>query len=211
MSPQLKLILTFGDCCERMITKIEAAEKQLDSAIKLFFENVDHLSCYTLAAASREITDDLCDKRKNERLGDPQKVRLSFRDELEILIKPEHLKEAMRLFKKPQNFLKHADRDHNQELDELSIKEISLVIFFAIMNFVLLEKRWSPAMATFSCWFTAVNPDLIDVNASKDHTFLKLAAKMRRDFSGLNSERVFYIVYEDLKIHAPYLFPQKSP
>ena len=110
-------------------------------------------------------------------------MRLSFRDELEILIKPEHLKEAMRLFNKPQNLLKHADRDHDQDLDELSIKEISFVIFCAIMNFVLLEKRWSPAMATFSCWFIAVNPDLIDVNASKDHTLLKLAAKMRRDFS----------------------------
>jgi len=75
-----------------MVTKIEAAEKQLDTAIKLFFENVDHLSCFTLAAASREITDDLCEKRMNEiyrseleRLGDPQKVRLSFRDEMEIL------------------------------------------------------------------------------------------------------------------------------
>jgi hypothetical protein len=46
-----------------MITKIEAAERQLDTVIKLFFENIDHLSSYTLAAASREITDDLCDKK----------------------------------------------------------------------------------------------------------------------------------------------------
>ena len=96
-----------------MVTKIGAAEKQLDTAIKLFFENLDHLSSYTLAAASREITDDLCEKRKSEiyrseleRLGDPQRVRLSFRDEMEILIKPEHLKEAMRLLKELTKFLK---------------------------------------------------------------------------------------------------------
>ena len=130
-----------------MVTKIEAAEKQLDTAIKLFFENVDHLSCFTLAAASREITDDLCEKRMSEiyrseleKFGDPQKVRLSFRDEMKIFIKPEHLKEAMRLFKKTQNFLKHADKDHDQELDNFSSKELSFVIFFAIKNFVLLEK-----------------------------------------------------------------------
>ena len=94
-----------------MITKIGAAEKQLDTAIKLFFENVDHLSSYALAAASCEITDDLCEKRENEifsseleRVGDPQNVRLSLRYEMDILIKPEHLKEAMRLFNKTKNF-----------------------------------------------------------------------------------------------------------
>jgi hypothetical protein len=119
-----------------MITKIEAAERQLDTAIKLFFENVGHLSCYTLAAVSREITDDLCEKQKSElyraeleRLGDPQRVRLSFRDEMEILIKPEHRKEAMRLLKKAQNFLKHADRDHDKELEDISAEEVSLLIF----------------------------------------------------------------------------------
>ena len=62
-----------------MITKMEATERQLETAIKRFFENRDHLSCLTLAAASREITDDLCEKQKDkvykaelERLGDPQ-------------------------------------------------------------------------------------------------------------------------------------------
>ena len=105
-----------------MITKMEAAETQLETAIKLFFENRDHLSCLTLVSASREITDDLCEKQKDkiykaelERLGDPQKVRLSFREELKIFIKPEHLKEAMTLFRKRQNFLKHADKDHDQK------------------------------------------------------------------------------------------------
>ena len=49
-----------------MVTKIEAAERQLDTAIKLFFENVDLLSPYTLAVASRELTDDLISKRKDE-------------------------------------------------------------------------------------------------------------------------------------------------
>jgi len=112
------------------------SERQLDTAIKLFFENLDHLSCYTLAAVSREITDDLCEKQKSElyraeleRLGDPQRVRLSFRDEMEILIKPEHRKEVMRLLKKAQNFLKHADRDHDKELEDISAEEVSADFF----------------------------------------------------------------------------------
>ena len=94
-----------------MITKIKAAEQQLDTSIRLFFENIDHLSSYTLAAASREITDDLCEKREHElfqeefaRLGDALEVRLSFREEMRILIKDEYLKKAIKLFRKRQNF-----------------------------------------------------------------------------------------------------------
>ena len=47
-----------------MITKLDAAERQLNSSIRLFFENRDHLSSYALTAASREITDDLIEKKR---------------------------------------------------------------------------------------------------------------------------------------------------
>ena len=101
-----------------MITKLDAAERQLNTAIRLFFENRDHLSSYALTAASCEITDDLIEKQNGEvfkrelaRLGDPTKVRLSFRDEFCNLIKPEHYKEALKLLRQWQNFLKHADSD----------------------------------------------------------------------------------------------------
>jgi hypothetical protein len=94
-----------------MINKIQAAERQLDTAIRLFFENIDHLSSYTLAASSREITDDLCEKKTHElfqqefaRLGDALGVRLSFREEMKIHIKEEYYKDAMMLFRKRQNF-----------------------------------------------------------------------------------------------------------
>jgi len=89
-----------------MITKLEAAESQLNSSIRLFFENRDHLSSYTLALASREITDDLLDRKRDQtfqkevaRLGDPMKVRLSFREEFRDIIKPEHYKKALKLIR----------------------------------------------------------------------------------------------------------------
>lgn len=78
-----------------MITKLDAAERQLNTGIQLFFENRDHLSSYALISASREITDDLIKKRSREifqnesaRLGDPMKVRLSFREEFRDRLKP---------------------------------------------------------------------------------------------------------------------------
>src|ERR1035437_10397246 len=82
-----------------MITKTDVAERQLNTAIRLFFENRDHLSSYALAVASREVTDDVIQsccsepyqhnelyQRELARVGDPLKVRLSYWKELEILI-----------------------------------------------------------------------------------------------------------------------------
>ena len=87
-----------------MITKTDAAERQLNTAIRLFFENRDHLSSYALAVASREVTDDVIQSRYSElyqrelaRVGDPLEVRLSYRDEIELRIKPEFYKDFLKL------------------------------------------------------------------------------------------------------------------
>ena len=198
-----------------MVTKIGAAEKQLDTAIKLFFENVDHLSAYTLAAASSEITDDLCGRRENElflseleRVGDAKKVRLSFRYEMGILVKSEYLKHAMDLIRKPQNFLKHADKDPNGQMEEISVEKLALCIVFAIKNFVLLEKRWTPAMSLFFCWFAAKNPQYLlkDRNDDFEHQIMNIT----KEIYNLEGEQAFHRFYEGLKQNAPYLFPQKS-
>jgi hypothetical protein len=196
-----------------MITKIDAAERQLDTAIKLFFENIDRLSSYTLAAASQEITNDLCDKKKSElfrseleRLGEPHKVRLSFRDELEIRIKTEHHKEAFRLIKKNINFLKHADKDPNETIEEISIKELSLVIFFSIRNFNLLTKRRTRAMDVFLAWFSANNSDLTKMDI--DNEFSRQIRDLREKYIDFESKTAFNLVYERLKKSAPYLFPE---
>src|SRR5256885_10749748 len=110
-----------------MITKIDAAERQLNTAIRLFFANADHLSSYTLAIASRGITDDLLAKKSDEiyraelaRLGDPTKVRLPYREYLRDNIKPEHYKDSVKLFNRRQNFLKHANLDPDAEMEDLS-------------------------------------------------------------------------------------------
>lgn len=196
-----------------MITKMEAAETQLETAIKLFFENRDHMSCLTLVSASREITDDLCEKQKDkiykaelERLGDPQKVRLSFREELKIFIKPEHLKEAMTLFRKRQNFLKHADKDHDQKLEKFSGQQLAFDIMFAIKNFVLLGGKPSPAMTIFYCWFAAANPSLVTRSGKEDDPFVRMVTEARAKFQDFNGHETLGIIYEGLKVHAAYLF-----
>jgi len=148
-----------------LITKIDAAERQLNTAIRLFFENRDHLSSYTLAVASREIADDILMKQSDEifrkelaRLGDPMKVRMPYRERMRDLILPEYHKEAIKLFNERRNFLKHADKDPDGEMDDLLAKELAFVILFAVSNFHLLTDRLTREMMAFLCWFGVAEP-----------------------------------------------------
>jgi hypothetical protein len=157
-----------------MITKIDAAETQLNTAIRLFFENVDHLSSYTLAIASREIADDILAKQSDEifrkelaRLGDPMKVRMPYRERLRDLINPEYYTDAVRLFNKRQNFLKHADRDPDGEMEDLSARELAFVIVFAVSNFHLLTGRLTPQMMAFLCWFGVAEPKCVNLSTDE--------------------------------------------
>jgi hypothetical protein len=108
--------------------------------------------------ASREVTDDLLEKKRDEvfqreaaRLGDPTKVRVSYREEYRHRIKPEHYKEALKLANRMQNFLKHANRDPDAKIDDLDQKGLALNIMFAIWNFRLLTNRITNGMRIFVC------------------------------------------------------------
>jgi hypothetical protein len=169
-----------------MITKTDAAERQLNTAIRLFFENRDHLSSYALAVASREITDAVIQSRYRElyqrelaRVGDPLKVPLSHRKVLEILVKPEFYKDFLKLEHKWQNFLKHADKDPDAEIEPFRTKSLALVIILAIKNYVLLTQHWTTEMAVFFTWFAIAEPQLVK-SVPEDVTFNKAIDEMRR-------------------------------
>jgi hypothetical protein len=168
-----------------MITKTDAAERQLNTAIRLFFENRDHLSSYALAIASREVTDDVIQNRYSElyqrelaRVGDPQKVRLSYREELKILIKPEFYKTFLTLDRKWQNFLKHADKDPDAELEPFTAKQLALAIIWAIKNYIVLTQHWTTEMKIFFAWFAVAEPQLVKP-VPEDVTTNKAIAEMR--------------------------------
>jgi hypothetical protein len=152
-----------------MITKTDAAERQLNTAIRLFFENRDHLSSYALAVASREVTDGVIQSRRSElyerelvRLGDPQKVRLSYWEEINDRIDKDKLGQNFaKLHNKWQNFLKHAQTDPDAEIEPFATKHLALVILTAIQNYTLLTQHWTAEMVTFFGWFVVAEAQLV--------------------------------------------------
>ena len=167
-----------------MITKTRAAQQQLNTAIRLFFENRDHLSSYALAAASREVTEGMIkrwlgdlNQRKLVRVGDSLEVPLSYSEMLDLFIKPGCHKKALEFFNEWQNFLKHADRDPNAEIEPPTTKVLALVIIFAIKNYVLLTEHWTTEMATFFAWFAVAEPQL--ANLAPGDVITEVIAEMR--------------------------------
>jgi len=177
-----------------MITKTKAAEQQLNTAIRLFFENRDHLSSYALAVASREVTDGVIKSRRQElyqrelaRVGDPQKVRLSYWEEINILIDKDKFDKNYKdkfgmnfkgFHNRWQNFLKHADNYPDAEIEPFTAKLLALVIIFAIKNYVLLTQQWTTEMKIFFAWFALAEPQLLK-SAPEDVTFNKAIDEMR--------------------------------
>jgi hypothetical protein len=86
------------------INKVDAARRQLVTAIRIFFERKDPLAVHTIAAATQQILLDIRSSKVESLLIDNE------------IIRSEKRKEINRMFRETQNFLKHADEDKDKML-----------------------------------------------------------------------------------------------
>ena len=139
------------------LSKIDAAKRQLDMSIILYFSNADPVSIHTLAAASHGIINDL---------SKPIGVK-SFIKNFD-LIRDEKRGEYIKLINSAQNFFKHADKDEN-ELYNFTPSTTDFLIFDACQLYQQLTNEAPKLMHIFSIWFYLNEPDIIrdDMQAEK--------------------------------------------
>lgn len=89
------------------VSKLDAARRQLEHAIRLYFRHGDVVVIHTLTSAAHQILRDL---------GKAQGVKSIMHDEGMELIKPERRDEVRKIYAKAENFFKHADRDPEEQL-----------------------------------------------------------------------------------------------
>ena len=147
------------------LTKQIAAKKQLETSIKLFFENRDLFSAYTLCCAADGILEGIYSNQRTEIirrrcLKKPNNFRFSWGEEMEILFKPKYKKEGFRRMNEIQNFLKHADKDHNSRCD-FTVKKCKNRIFGTITNYELVFERITEPMNIFVRFYLIRNPHLL--------------------------------------------------
>jgi hypothetical protein len=107
------------------VSKIEAARRQIDTAIELYFSGGDFLSIYSISFAAHQVLNDIYRRHRDDDFLElvSQKLPPDFRRDLA----------------KPANFLKHADRDHDTYLPEINYVQIEAVLCVA----TILYKRIS--------------------------------------------------------------------
>lgn len=133
-----------------IITKREAALRQLGQAIRLFFREGDMLAIHTLTGAAFQVLADL-----GKAVGVVSVVRS------EQMINPERLREWINALNSTQNFLKHADQDRDSTHRYVEEGTI-LFIFEAVELARRLGEEVERERLAFSVWFAMSFPDIMD-------------------------------------------------
>ncbi|HVS03310.1 MAG TPA: hypothetical protein VMT16_11120 [Thermoanaerobaculia bacterium] len=155
------------------ISKIEAARRQLETAIILYFSERDPVSIHTLAGAGYELVANLARKAGHDTL-----IETGFLGKLP----PEIAKLARKAIRTPQNFFKHADRDDPEALPfDPQLSE--LIVMDAIAKYSQLAGEVPLFFDAFSKWFSLQHPEFF---AKTSHH--ALIQQVRQLFGGLDRQ-----------------------
>jgi hypothetical protein len=136
------------------ISKLEAAERQLNCAIKLYFAEEDLLAVHTLSRAAFRILHDLYPNRRDDNFEKDLEAEITWL--------------GWRKFNRATNFLKHADDDPEDILDGPSEAETQMGIGFALILHCRIAGRYTPETAAFDMWMKSLNPEAFNVPPDPD-------------------------------------------
>ncbi len=133
------------------VKKLEAAKRQLHTAITLWFADTDPVSIHTLACAAYQIIHDInTDKKGSELLLDTTVIKVEFR------------REYCNEMRKAMNFFKHADKDPDPNgTIEFSPTITDLFILFSIIGIKRFGERLSETSGAFLLFYATKNPHLV--------------------------------------------------
>ena len=131
------------------ITKLDAAKRQLEMAIRLYFNEADPVSIHTLASAAHIILSDLNKKCA----GKPMIVS-------DFLVKDKFKKEIRKKINEAKNHFKHADKDPETTIDfRPGVNDF--VLFDACEKYIELTSEKPPYFIIFRGWFSYKYPDSV--------------------------------------------------
>ena len=131
------------------ISKVDAAKRQLETAITLYFRNSDPVSIHALTMAAYDILWQLCKA---------QGITANAIKDAE-LVRPDKKKEFADMMNSSQNFFKHADKDPDKNLD-FRPKVTEFFINEACRMYELLSGETIKSFQLYKGWFITQHPDL---------------------------------------------------
>jgi hypothetical protein len=142
------------------ISKLDAAQRQLRTAISLWFQDGDPVPVHALAFAAYEVFHFVSGHR------DPHRRDLLFDS---IYIKEERRKEYLAVVKREANFFKHGDRDPEAILD-FNPEVAEFFILYAILARQLCGESQSEEESIFMWWIMFHWPEMLSEQGRKGLT-----------------------------------------
>jgi hypothetical protein len=131
------------------VTKLDAAKRQLNQAIRLWFGDGDPVFVHTLTGAAMQVISDLLKHR-----GEPE---LLFNNPI---VKPEMRREYVNAVRSWANFLKHADEDPEGEI-EFNPAANDYYLWHCLLGLHSLRVSFDMVEKTFWARFGLENPELM--------------------------------------------------
>lgn len=155
-----------------VVGRLEAARRQLQTAITLWFNEGDEVSIHTLAYAAYEIIHVVSKKRN------PNRHDLLFDASF---IKDEYRGEVNKFYKKPGSFFKHANKDGEVTV-EFTPLLTQLFLICAVVGVQYCNEKHNEEEDAFMQWLYIQRPDLLSDEWSKlleQSISVELMASMR--------------------------------
>ncbi len=152
-----------------IVSKLDASKRQLETAIRLYFNNGDPVAIHTLACAAHDILTTLNKKYR----GHPMIVS-------DIIIKKEYKKEFMQTIRKPQNFFKHADKDSEKTID-FRPEVTQYFIFDACCKYEEITGEIIPNFGIFRGWFIGHYIDIFQYSEKEKQSLLDTINMYKED------------------------------
>lgn len=138
-----------------MITKEDAARRQLVTSIRLFFENRDLISIHTLAQCAFMVLDNVCEKRGFSRFIEHM-----------VEVNPSSNEEQIyKLAATYRNFFKHADRDPDTFLQDFDDDCNDHILIIAVEDLARLTGKLPVEAQVFQLWYFSVYRERLNCEA----------------------------------------------
>ena len=136
---------------EIRVTKLDAARRQIDQAIRMLFDSEDPVPIQTLAMAGFKIVRDLSKHHDGHILE--QTIKASF--------PPEVQKAFWTAIHHPANFLKHADNDPEDTLSGVQEEANDALLYFATLWYQELGCKPTPEMRAILALSQILHPEFL--------------------------------------------------
>lgn len=160
------------------VSKLDAARRQLETAIRLYFNDSDPVSIHTLTAAAYNVLRDI-----NREAGG---TKLIIKEELIERVVPEYQKEVRRKLNEAENFFKHADKDPKGVL-EFSPVLTELMIWESCSAYFQLSGEQLVLAKVFNGWHAVNNPHLFRLSEDQQRQF----RKSKQEIEGMSKQEYF--------------------